>query len=700
MDMREKRLRTISKWLGIFLMPGQVSELRALHVGSKKAICGIYSDTAKMAEAALGFEDQQAKGIYFTPNPLKPEMLESNRSARKDDVLARSWLLVDVDPIRPTDCASTLDERNAAWEVLRRVRGSLEAAGMIGVVIGDSGNGFHINFPIDLPNDDATHEKIKKILQGLQKRCSDPKAEIDTCTHDAPRIWKVPGLMTRKGIATEERPHRWASLVEFTLPTKEIRQRNNEAINRCLMLWDREESLYKRQNYGDSQAYAKAALAKEVYAVANCQHHRNDRLNEAAFSLGQLIACGALNESEVEEQLYDAACRCGLDKDSNCGPSGIRSTIRSGFRSGKEKPRDLDEKLKPEAKPAEAKAEPKESPKNADNSSEPEDQDATAADLIAMNATIRWAWPLWIPQGLLCALAAEPGCGKTRLCLDLARRIYHGLPWPDGSPPTFPPGSVTMWVPADNQHAELATCCTEFGIPPSALYLNATKKNPFSGTMLDALSDLREFEARIKRIKPAIVFVDTTLNSTDRGSSKPEDAKQFFVPLAQICQRLQCSMMMVTHLNAGGTALGRRIEGQCRVVVHIDKPDPDQEFRRALWVKKSNCLMPPKLGVTMGDGGNQYDTTPPINPDEGPSAKQSSVKKTKIDEAAEWLKEMLQYGTKRVSAIRTESDALGRDPKNLYAAKDRLDIIETIEDGKKWWTLPPIQTTDDGEILI
>ena len=92
---------------------------------------------------------------------------------------------------------------------------------------------------------------------------------------------------------------------------------------------------------------------------------------------------------------------------------------------------------------------------NADNSNDPEDGDATAADLIRLDATVRWAWKGWLPISVLAVLASEPGGGKTRLCCDLARRIHLGLPWPDGSPPTFEPGSRTLWVPADNQHPEL-----------------------------------------------------------------------------------------------------------------------------------------------------------------------------------------------------------------------------------------------------
>ena len=52
-----------------------------------------------------------------------------------------------------------------------------------------------------------------------------------------------------------------------------------------------------------------------------------------------------------------------------------------------------------------------------------QNRDATAADLIAANAGTKWLWPQWIPFGVLTLLTAEPSTGKTRLGLDLTKRI-------------------------------------------------------------------------------------------------------------------------------------------------------------------------------------------------------------------------------------------------------------------------------------
>jgi hypothetical protein len=80
--------------------------------------------------------------------------------------------------------------------------------------------------------------------------------------------------------------------------------------------------------------YAAAALHRERQRVAAAQAgDRNSSLNRAAFSLGQLVAVGVLDEHTVVDQLATAAGRCGL------GPSEVARTIASGLRAGMRHPR-------------------------------------------------------------------------------------------------------------------------------------------------------------------------------------------------------------------------------------------------------------------------------------------------------------------------------------------------------------------------
>jgi hypothetical protein len=81
-------------------------------------------------------------------------------------------------------------------------------------------------------------------------------------------------------------------------------------------------------------AYAMAALRDETRRVAAAQQGtRNDTLNRAAFSLGQLVAADLLPPLAVITALASAAKHAGLP-----GDEALR-TIRSGMTAGARKPR-------------------------------------------------------------------------------------------------------------------------------------------------------------------------------------------------------------------------------------------------------------------------------------------------------------------------------------------------------------------------
>lgn len=83
-----------------------------------------------------------------------------------------------------------------------------------------------------------------------------------------------------------------------------------------------------------SNKWAETALAKEVTALSLAtEGTRNDQLNRSAFSLGQIVAGGALTESQVRSALEQAALSVGLTE------SEIRSTLDSGLRAGAQTPR-------------------------------------------------------------------------------------------------------------------------------------------------------------------------------------------------------------------------------------------------------------------------------------------------------------------------------------------------------------------------
>ncbi|MDD3071707.1 MAG: hypothetical protein PHX88_10995, partial [Methanoculleus horonobensis] len=77
----------------------------------------------------------------------------------------------------------------------------------------DSGNGAHLLYRVDLPNDEAATEVVKGALATLDALFSNEAVTVDTANHNAARIWKLYGTLSRKGDNTPERPHRRAKVL-------------------------------------------------------------------------------------------------------------------------------------------------------------------------------------------------------------------------------------------------------------------------------------------------------------------------------------------------------------------------------------------------------------------------------------------------------------------------------------------------------
>jgi len=127
-------------------------------------------------------------------------------------IIKRRWLLVDCDPVRPVGISATDREKEAAWERCEALREWLAEHGLPAPVVADSGNGFHLLYRVDLPNDTESHDLVKRCLEALAYRFDDERVTVDTSVFNAARIIKLYGTLSVKGDDTRERPHRRSSL--------------------------------------------------------------------------------------------------------------------------------------------------------------------------------------------------------------------------------------------------------------------------------------------------------------------------------------------------------------------------------------------------------------------------------------------------------------------------------------------------------
>jgi hypothetical protein len=216
----------ISRALALLFSPGQVVEVRAI---TDEGMASGYFDSMEELAARVETVDDLpgVQGIYVTLNRVNPALLSRRanrikmRLGKKDattadgDIVSRQWLPVDVDPLRPSGVSSSDEEHRSAIDRAKGIADFLATEyGWPGPVLADSGNGAHLLYRIDLPNDEETHDLVKRCLEVLAAMFGDKVADIDSVNHNAARIWKLYGTLSRKGDNTAERPHRRAVVLD------------------------------------------------------------------------------------------------------------------------------------------------------------------------------------------------------------------------------------------------------------------------------------------------------------------------------------------------------------------------------------------------------------------------------------------------------------------------------------------------------
>jgi hypothetical protein len=215
-------LEEIRRALRTLYRTGDVVELRIPKTDHAGTISGYFDDHAKLA-AALAARSGSGPGVYTTLNVVKPALLARAKNRVKvrasvttsdGDIVRRRWLLIDCDPVRPSGISSSDAEHEAAFERTRLIRSSLRELGWPDPLLSDSGNGAHLLYRIDLPNDDDARGLIENVLKALASEFDDAVVSIDRTTFNASRIGKAYGTVAAKGDSTAERPHRRSRILE------------------------------------------------------------------------------------------------------------------------------------------------------------------------------------------------------------------------------------------------------------------------------------------------------------------------------------------------------------------------------------------------------------------------------------------------------------------------------------------------------
>ena len=207
----------VKKTIAIMKPDGQLFECRMLE--GTKIYSGYFTDADTLVNA-LSRENLRDRNVYITLNEIDEgcygrkqhdcfvQIRNKEPTTGDKDIVGYNWLMVDLDPERPSGTSSSEAEMAEAKTLGNKVYLGLRNMGFENPLTAYSGNGVHLLYKIQLANTSERVELVSKCLKVLDLLFSTERVKVDVRNSNPSRICKLYGCTSTKGADTKDRPHR------------------------------------------------------------------------------------------------------------------------------------------------------------------------------------------------------------------------------------------------------------------------------------------------------------------------------------------------------------------------------------------------------------------------------------------------------------------------------------------------------------
>lgn len=236
-----------------------IYEIRIAQSNHKNPTVGYFSDVDVML-SKLKRQDLRNKNVYIVLNEIdracyaktaRDEFIVGASGTGDKDIIGRWWLLVDIDPIRPTDTSSSNASVEKAKNKAEKVHDFLKQQGFPEPLIGFSGNGYHLVYRICMKNTPDNNDVIKRFLNTLNILFTDTDNKIDTANFNASRVCKLYGTLAQKGSDTPEYPHRMSYIISIPQELSPVSIEYIDKVNSIIP--DKPDTPQRYNNYNGNQ---------------------------------------------------------------------------------------------------------------------------------------------------------------------------------------------------------------------------------------------------------------------------------------------------------------------------------------------------------------------------------------------------------------------------------------------------------------
>ncbi len=245
-----------------------------------------------------------------------------------------------------------------------------------------------------------------------------------------------------------------------------------------------------------------------------------------------------------------------------------------------------------------------------------------------------------------------------------------------------------LWLETEAFHAGLKERINALGIPKDRVIFPF--KNPLEDVRLDDDKHKAQIESVIREVKPSLVVVDSLRGSHGKDENDSGDMTEILSFLSRLARDYNIAVLVIHHVRKPGSgepdviSLNRQRGSSAtaylaRTVWALERPNPASALLRLRVIKSNVARIPDALGLKTTDRGIEWTEEVPAQP----------RKKTKEEEAMDFLHEALKSGPRLGKELEEEADQDGITTATLRRASKRLGVIKEKrkKDGLWEWKL-------------
>ena len=331
-----------------------------------------------------------------------------------------------------------------------------------------------------------------------------------------------------------------------------------------------------------------------------------------------------------------------------------------------------------------------------------------------------WLWEDYIAKGTFTLITGEPDLGKSQITLSMTAIVTTGGNWPV-SGEKCEEGNVIILSDEDNLEKTIRPRLEANGANLEKIhYLDGIGKGDSNSDceLFNLKSNLTQLETMINEIKGISMIVIDPLSAYLAGvdTYNNKDVRSMLAPLSKLAGRYDIAIVCVEHppKSSNGRAMNQ-VGGSIAFVAasrsaYLVSKDPEDEERR-LFLKIKNNLSNYSGGISFTVESHKLhngieiskvvwgDESVKITADEVLAYYERTEWRMRKNSHAEWLKEILADGAKKVTFVEEEALKRGISEKQLRKMTEDLNIVRKKTGFNEGWemSLPNSNNIQEAE---